>query len=79
MTYSCNQFVLFTSGWLNERTIGREMEYMKRILPRTETPEQFCTAFELVDRNRITSSPRKILKEAGYLRLRQFRFLINRN
>ena len=36
-------------------------------------------ATELVDRNRITSSPKKILREAKHFRLRAFRFFINKN
>ncbi len=79
MTFSGNQFVLFTSGWLTEKTIGREMEYMKTILSRIDTPEQFCIAFELVDRNRISSNKKKIEKESRHYRLRHFRFLLNKN
>jgi hypothetical protein len=79
MTRSRNLLILFSTGLLNEQAAGKDMRQLKEMLARAETPEQFCTAFELVDRNRITSNPRKILKEAGHLRLRQFRFLINRN
>ncbi|HEV7781567.1 MAG TPA: hypothetical protein VGO58_09885 [Chitinophagaceae bacterium] len=79
MTRPSNLLVLFTTGLLNEKATGREMEQLKEILSRAETTEQFCTAFELVDRNRITSNKKKIEKESKHYRLSAFRFLINRN
>ena len=56
-----------------------QAEYLNTILSTIETPEQFCIAHELVDRNSITSSKKKILRESNHFRLRSFRFLINKN
>lgn len=41
--------------------------------------EDIARAYQLVDRNHITLSPRKILDEAGRDQLRPFRFLIGKN
>lgn len=41
--------------------------------------DDFARAYQLVDRNRITLSPRKILQEASRDQLRPFRFLIGKN
>ena len=79
MTRSGNLLVIFTTGWLNEEATRREEKHLLEILSRIETPEQFCIAFELVDRNRITRKKNKVLKEARNYRLRPFRFLINKN
>lgn len=64
---------------MTEQAIEKEVVCLNYLLSTTDTPEQFCNATELVDRNRITSNPRKILKEANHFRLRMFRFLINKN
>lgn len=57
----------------------KELQSLHLLLKQTESPVQFCIAHELVDRNRITSKHKKILKESGRLFLRPFRFLINKN
>jgi len=68
-----NLLVLF-----NKKSISKqEADCLQTIL--LFTPDQFCIAHELVDRNRITSKKRKILKESGHIQLRAFRFLINKN
>jgi hypothetical protein len=56
-----------------------ELNKLHAILQQVETAEQFCRAHELVDRNRITRRPKKILKETRFFILRPFRFLINKN
>ena len=70
-----NLLVLFK----NKFSSKQEADCLQRILPFTEFPDQFCTAYELVDRNRITSKKQKILKESEHNPLRRFRFLINKN
>lgn len=77
--YKKNLLILFNTGWLNEKTIEFETECIAALLRSVETPECFCTAFELVNRNSITNKYKIILKEAGHFRLRPFRFLINKN
>ena len=74
-----NLLVLFKDGYPDDRAIEQEMEWINEMLLVTGTPQQFCTANELVDRNRITATPKKILKEARFNPLRAFRFLINKN
>lgn len=56
-----------------------ELKELDQILQTIESPESFCTAHELVNRNRITRNPRKILRESRFYFLRPFRFLINKN
>jgi len=54
-------------------------EQLNTILLIAESPEQFCTAHELLNRNGITNNHKKIWKERRYAELRPFRFLINKN
>ena len=70
-----NLLVLFK----NKFSSKQEADCLQMILLSSDSPEQFCTAHELVDRNRITSKKRKILKESRHDPLRTFRFLINKN
>ena len=77
MSSNRNLLVLFKTGFPDDRAIEKEMEWLQEILIVTTT--QFSTANELVDRNRISSNPKKILKESGFSPLRAFRFFINKN
>ena len=70
-----NLLVLFNNKFNNKQ----EENCLKQILHLTGSSQQFCTAHELVDRNRITSKKKKIVKESGRISLRAFRFLINKN
>jgi hypothetical protein len=70
---------LFYNGFIDELALEQEMEHLNEILQTTASPEQFCIAHELVDRNRIISNKRRIMKVSGYIQLRAFRFLINKN
>ncbi|MEI2737840.1 MAG: hypothetical protein V9F01_03535 [Chitinophagaceae bacterium] len=79
MNFNRNLFVLFNTGLLDEGSIEKEVQYLRSVLRSIETPEQFCIATELVDRNRITANYKKIVKESNHFRLRPFRFLINKN
>lgn len=71
--------ILFNTGWLDDKAIEYKTECVYAVLQTIETPKHFCTAFELVNRNTITSNPKIILREAKHFRLRAFRFLINKN
>jgi hypothetical protein len=73
--YSRNLLVVFNNEFISER----EAECLHSILIATESPEPFCIAHELVDRNRITSRKDKLMKESRRFKLRPFRFLINKN
>jgi hypothetical protein len=70
-----NLLVLFNDKFISKQ----EADCLHTILLFTESPGQFCIAHELVDRNRITAEKQKIVKESCRLRLRPFRFLINKN
>ncbi|MEO6613605.1 MAG: hypothetical protein ABIT05_12510 [Chitinophagaceae bacterium] len=74
-----NLLVLFKKGSLHDQAKEKELEWINEMLLSSITPFQFCNASELVDRNRITSSYKKILKETRLTRLKAFRFLINKN
>ncbi len=71
--------VLLKSEFMSQQAIEQEVECLNDMLRRTESDDQFCIAHELVDRNRITSRPKKILKAIRFTELKQFRFLINKN
>lgn len=64
---------------MDEQILEKEIEILHSLLQQTETPESFCRAHELVNRNKITSKPSLILKETRYHWLKPFRFLINKN
>ena len=64
---------------LSEQAIEHEVECLNEILRLAESNEQFCIAHELVNRNRITCRPQRILKAIRYPELRPFRFLLNKN
>jgi hypothetical protein len=71
--------VLLKSEFMSPQAIEQEVECLNDMLRCTESDEQFCIAHELVDRNRITSNPKRILKAIRFTELKQFRFLINKN
>ncbi len=71
--------VLLRNEFMSEKGIEQEVGQLNKILRNTESPEDFCIAHELVDRNRITSKPRKILNATASAELKPFRFLINKN
>jgi len=74
-----NLLVLFNTGLLDEKAIELEVECLRKILFIAGSAEQFYTVYELVDRNRITSSKKRMLKESKHFRLRPFRFFISKN
>ena len=71
--------VVVKNQFISDEAIEQEMEYLHSLLRETESPEQFCIAHELVDRNRITQKKEKILKASREDRMRPFRFFINKN
>ena len=71
--------VLLKNEFASQRAIEHEVECLNHILIKAESFEQFCMAHELVERNRITSRPKKILRAIRFNELKPFRFLINKN
>jgi hypothetical protein len=63
----------------SEQAIEQEVKCINHILVQAESLEQFCRAHELVERYRITSKPKKILRAIRFAELKPFRFLINKN
>ncbi len=63
---------------MDDQILEKEIENLHLLLQQIETPESFCRAHELVNRNRITSKASLILKVTRYHRLKPFRFLINK-
>lgn len=74
-----NLLLLFNVESLPGNKLEIQVSTINRLLASVDTPEQFCTANELVNRNSITSNKKKMLKEASHFRLRPFRFFINKN
>jgi hypothetical protein len=71
--------VVVKDQYLSEQDIEQEVQCLNEMLRVTETQEEFCKAHELVDRNRITNRPQKIVKAIQFSELQPFRFLINKN
>lgn len=71
--------ILMRHHSLPESAIEKEMERVNKMLSIVETPDNFCIAHELVNRNYITQTQKKILKAIKYLELKPFRFLISKN
>ncbi len=71
--------MLYKSDVTSKDRIQNEVEGLHQILIDAERPEVFCSAHELVSRNRITSKKDKILKASNDAVLGAFLFLINKN
>jgi hypothetical protein len=71
--------VMLKHEFMSELALQQEVENLNKILVQTESSDSFCGAHELVNRNRITSDKKKILKEANFYKLRPFMFLVNKN
>jgi len=71
--------VVMRNEFISDKAIEQEVECLNVILRHTETFESFCSATELLQRNSITSRPKRIAKAICYTRLPAFWFLINKN
>jgi len=71
--------VLLKNEFASKQSIEHEVECLNHILIKAESFEQFCTAHELVERNRITCRPKKILRAIRFTELKPFIFLLNKN
>ena len=60
-------------------SIDTQVECLNYVIACVDNKEGFCKAHELVNRNRITSSKRKILAAVEKEHLKPFRFLLNKN
>ena len=71
--------VLLKNEFMSQRAIEQEVEYLHEILLKTEDPEKFCRAHELVHRNHITQKPNKLLEAFRQAQLKPFWFFISKN
>ena len=71
--------VLLKNEFMSQRAIEQEVECLNEILRKTEHPQEFCKAHELVRRNRITQKPHKLLIAFRQFQLKPFWFLISKN
>jgi serine/threonine protein kinase len=71
--------IMANSHHLSDTALEKEMESINSLLDNFESPDNFCMAHELVNRNSITQRKSKILREIRYQELRAFRFLISKN
>lgn len=77
--YNRDLLVLYKADVYDEDLLQREVETLHQILLRVERSNIFCSAHELVTRNRITQKARRILRATRQLKLKPFQFLINKN
>jgi hypothetical protein len=63
----------------SKQVTEKDLKSLHRLLHLVETPYLFCLSNELVDRDRVTSDPKKLLKESARFTLRPFRFFLNKN
>ena len=71
--------VIVKHDFVSLSAIEKEMEWLCEICTVIESPQNFCTAHELVNRNRITQHKKKILNAIKYPELKSFVFLIAKN
>jgi hypothetical protein len=71
--------VLLKTPSISEEDFEKHIDCLHSVAMQVENNEAFCTAHELVRRNRITSRKKRILKAAADFELKPFYFLINKN
>ena len=80
MKHSSKKFVLHLKpGLMSEQALEKELGWLDDLLQFAESPVIFCKTHELVNRNRITQKPIKLLKYFYKATLNPFRFLICKN
>ena len=77
--YDRDLLVLYKANKFDDDLLQREVEYLHQILLQVERNDVFCSAHELVTRNRITTKTKLILKAISTITLKPFNFLINKN
>ena len=77
--YDRDLLVLYKADVYNEDLLQKEVENLHQILLSVERNDIFCSVHELVTRSKITQKARSILRATRHLRLKPFRFLINKN
>jgi hypothetical protein len=72
--------VLLKNEFASQQAIEHEVECLNHILVQAESIEQFCRVHELVERLKITSKPRRLIRaiRSGG-EMKAFTFLLNKN
>lgn len=71
--------VLFRNEFMSPKAMEKEVNCLNKILHTVELPGEFCKAHELLQRNRITQKPQKLLNAFRQTELKPFWFLISKN
>ena len=71
--------VLFKNNFMSQLAMEQEVECLTKILRQSEHVYAFCTAYELVCRNRISQKTQKLMAAARQPQLKPFWFLIGKN
>ncbi len=77
--YNRDLLVLYKADMYSEDILQRQVECLHQLLLQVEQNEVFCTAHELVARNKITGKPKSIVKAIRHAQLKPFYFLVNKN
>ncbi len=73
--------VLLKDEFRNEQSIENELEKLNELLHITETVDNYCIAYEVIDLNkfRIYHQRKKIIQVFSQNKLKAFQFLCNKN
>jgi hypothetical protein len=73
--------VLFKDEFKNEQAIEIELEKLNDLLHSTETIENYCIAYEVIDVNKykIYHQRKKIVEVIMQEKLKPFQFICNKN
>ncbi len=77
--YNRDLLLLYKEEVYNDDLLQKEVECLHEILMRVECNDNFCSAHELMTRNRITRKAKHIVKAIAWPELKAFNFLINKN
>jgi hypothetical protein len=73
--------VLLKDEFRNEQAIENELEKLNELLHYTETIDNYCIAYEVIDLNtyKILHQRKKIIQVINQERLKPFQFICNKN
>lgn len=73
--------VLIKDEFKNEQAIENELEQLNELLHTTETMDNYCIAYEVIDLNKykIFHQYKKIVQVLSQKKLKPFQFICNKN
>ncbi|MEJ7738805.1 MAG: hypothetical protein WKF97_15375 [Chitinophagaceae bacterium] len=73
--------VLLKDEFRNEKAIENELEKLNKLLHGTETMDNYCIAYEVIDINKykIYNQRKKIIEVLSQEKLKPFQFICNKN